>query len=41
MNNIGLNIGKIDPSACLFSGSKLIAFCEEERVTRVKKGYNK
>ena len=37
---LGLNIGKVDPSACLFSTSELITFVEEERFTRKKKGIN-
>ena len=35
---LGLNIGKIDPSATLFLGPNIIAHVEEERFTRVKKG---
>jgi carbamoyltransferase len=41
MNNqyyIGLNIGKIDPSATLFKNTHVVAHVEEERFTRRKKG---
>ena len=37
---LGLNVGKVDPSATLFNGTKILAHVEEERYTRVKKGIN-
>lgn len=34
---LGLNIGRMDPSATLFRGTQVLAHVEEERFTRVKK----
>jgi len=37
---LGLNIGKVDPSATLFEGTRIVAHVEEERFSRKKKGIN-
>ena len=34
---LGLNIGKVDPSATLFDGPRIVAHVEEERFSRKKK----
>src|SRR3989442_11403769 len=34
---LGINSVFHESSACLFDGFRLVAFCEEERLTRVKK----
>jgi len=37
VNVLGLNFIGIDPSACVVSDGKIMAFCEEERLSRLKK----
>ncbi|MBO6561350.1 MAG: hypothetical protein JJ959_12480 [Nisaea sp.] len=38
---LGLNLGRVDPSATLFEGTRILAHVEEERFCRVKKAVNR